>query len=317
MPRGSSRRRSSVPATNGGLIRDAAGTELLRRELPRGILAKVREVFSAAPVHPIFFRDEQLYCLDRTLPIRQFCDDEGLRAHVIPDPEEFLRLGAFMKGLFIGHRRDLVVLRADLEGLLEGDARLVHTAEHYLELLPVASTKGAALAHLAAHLGVSLDRVVAVGDHDNDLEMVEIAGLGVAMAHAPESVARSPTVSRPRRRTAGSSTCSPRSCPSRSVRRLLEHDGRIAGPRTERRASMPRVREIEDDGGDPILKEVFTKEREIFGSLLNVTKVYAHCPPILKAAKQLSASIERSGQLPAALLPLVYLRVALINGCPF
>jgi alkylhydroperoxidase family enzyme len=82
-------------------------------------------------------------------------------------------------------------------------------------------------------------------------------------------------------------------------------------------ASMPRVREIEDDGGDPILKEVFAKEREVFGSLLNVTKVYAHCPPILKAAKQLSASIERSGQLPAALLPLVYLRVALINGCPF
>jgi hypothetical protein len=173
---------------NGGLIRDAAGMELLRRELPRGVLAKVQELFSAAPVHPIFFRDEQLYCLDRTLPIRQFCDDEGLRAHVIPDPEEFLRLGAFMKGLFIGHRGDLVVLRADLEGLLGDDARLVHTAEQYLELLPVASTKGAALAHLAAHLGVPLDRVVAVGDHDNDLEMVEVAGLGVAMAHAPESV---------------------------------------------------------------------------------------------------------------------------------
>jgi hypothetical protein len=95
-------------------------------------------------VHPIFFRDEQLYCMDRTPPIRQFCDDEGLRAHVIPDPADFLGLGAFMKGLFIGHRRDLVVLRADLEGLLGSDARLVHTAEHYLELLPVASTKGAA-----------------------------------------------------------------------------------------------------------------------------------------------------------------------------
>jgi len=173
---------------NGGLIRDTAGMELLRCELPRGILARVREVFSAAPVHPIFFRDEQLYCLDRTLPIRQFCDDEGLRAHVIPDPEDFFRLGAFMKGLFIGHRRDLVVLRADLEGLLGDDARLVHTAEHYLELLPVASTKGAALAHLAAHLGVPLARVVAVGDHDNDIEMVEVAGLGVAMAHAPASV---------------------------------------------------------------------------------------------------------------------------------
>ncbi len=80
---------------------------------------------------------------------------------------------------------------------------------------------------------------------------------------------------------------------------------------------MPRVREIEDDGGDPILKEVFAKERELFGLLFNTTKVLAHCPPILKAAKQLSASIEKSGRLPAPLVPLVYLRVALINGCPF
>jgi alkylhydroperoxidase family enzyme len=80
---------------------------------------------------------------------------------------------------------------------------------------------------------------------------------------------------------------------------------------------MPRVQEIEDDGGDPTLTEIFAKERELFGAVLNTTKIYAHCPPILKAAKQLSVSIERSGLLPASLLSLVYLRVAVINGCPF
>jgi alkylhydroperoxidase family enzyme len=80
---------------------------------------------------------------------------------------------------------------------------------------------------------------------------------------------------------------------------------------------MPRVREIDDDGGEPTLREVFAREREMFGGLLNSTKVLAHCPPILKAAKQLSAALEKSGQLPPELLPLVYLRVALINGCPF
>ena len=42
-------------------------------------------------------------------------------------------------------------------------------------------------------------------------------------------------------------------------------------------------------------------ERELFGAVFNTTKVYAHCPPILKAAKQLSASIEKSGRLPSAL----------------
>ena len=80
---------------------------------------------------------------------------------------------------------------------------------------------------------------------------------------------------------------------------------------------MPRVSEVEEDGGDPILKELFEKEREAFGGLLNTTRVLAHCPPILRAAKLLGASIEQSGQLPKALVSLVSLRVASINGCPF
>ena len=80
---------------------------------------------------------------------------------------------------------------------------------------------------------------------------------------------------------------------------------------------MPRVREIDEPGDDPLLTEAFTKETDTFGFVLNTTKIQAHTPGIMKAAKQLSAAVEKSGQLPAGLLPLVYLRVALINGCPF
>jgi hypothetical protein len=60
---------------------------------------------------------------------------------------------------------------------------------------------------------------------------------------------------------------------------------------------MPRVREIEEDGGDPTLAELFKRERDVFGGLLNTTKVLAHCPTILRAAKLLGAAIEQSGQL--------------------
>jgi hypothetical protein len=81
--------------------------------------------------------------------------------------------------------------------------------------------------------------------------------------------------------------------------------------------TMPRVSEIEEPGGDPVLTEIFEQERAVFGGLLNPTKVMAHCPPILRAAKLLGASIEQSGQLPKALLSLVNFRVASINGCPF
>ena len=63
---------------------------------------------------------------------------------------------------------------------------------------------------------------------------------------------------------------------------------------------MPRVSEIEDDGGDPILKDVFAREREIFGGLLNPTKVFAHCPPIMKAfARPCSAAGRMSMAMPS------------------
>ena len=80
---------------------------------------------------------------------------------------------------------------------------------------------------------------------------------------------------------------------------------------------MPRVSEIEDDRGDPTLRAVFDKQREIFGDILNPTKVLAHCPPILKVAGLMGQAIEQSGQLPKGLVPLIYTRVATINGCPF
>jgi alkylhydroperoxidase family enzyme len=80
---------------------------------------------------------------------------------------------------------------------------------------------------------------------------------------------------------------------------------------------MPRIREIDDPGDDPILRESFAREEDVFGYVLNTTKIQAHTPGIMKAAKQLSAAVDRSGLLPRDLLALVYLRVALINGCPF
>ncbi|MFT5172584.1 MAG: alkylhydroperoxidase family enzyme [Gammaproteobacteria bacterium] len=80
---------------------------------------------------------------------------------------------------------------------------------------------------------------------------------------------------------------------------------------------MPRISEIENAGNDQVLQTIFDTERASYGDLLNPSKVMAHCPSILQATKLLSASIERSGQLPKMLAPLVYLRVATINGCPF
>jgi alkylhydroperoxidase family enzyme len=87
--------------------------------------------------------------------------------------------------------------------------------------------------------------------------------------------------------------------------------------RNEQEFPMPRISEITDDRDDPTLKPIFDKQRELFGDILNPTKVLAHCPPILRAAGAMGQAIEQSGQLPKGLVPLIYTRVATINGCPF
>jgi Cof subfamily protein (haloacid dehalogenase superfamily) len=54
----------------------------------------------------------------------------------------------------------------------------------FLEFIRPDMNKGAALAELAARMGIEREQVMAIGDSPNDLEMIEYAGWGIAMANA-------------------------------------------------------------------------------------------------------------------------------------
>lgn len=70
--------------------------------------------------------------------------------------------------------------------------RLGTTRSHELfgELTALGVSKGAALAALAAQLGIAREEVVAIGDQENDLSMISWAGLGLAMGNAIPEVQR-------------------------------------------------------------------------------------------------------------------------------
>lgn len=58
----------------------------------------------------------------------------------------------------------------------------------WLDVSPPGVSKAAALEELRRELGIPLTSCVAAGDGSNDLEMVEWAGVGVAMGGAPEAL---------------------------------------------------------------------------------------------------------------------------------
>lgn len=71
---------------------------------------------------------------------------------------------------------------AELSGIQE--ISCTQSGHSYVEVRPLGSHKGAALGHAAERLGISCEEVLALGDNDNDCEMLERAGIGVAVAGA-------------------------------------------------------------------------------------------------------------------------------------
>ena len=60
----------------------------------------------------------------------------------------------------------------------------VQSTSQYYEMIPKGMSKGDVLLRLADLLGISRSRTVAVGDNNNDLTMLQMAALGVAVANA-------------------------------------------------------------------------------------------------------------------------------------
>ncbi|MCC5895566.1 MAG: HAD family phosphatase [Alkalibacterium sp.] len=65
---------------------------------------------------------------------------------------------------------------------------IMKSRDNLLEVLPKSVDKGKGLIQLSDLLGIGLDEMMAIGDQENDLAMVQTAGTGVAMANATQLV---------------------------------------------------------------------------------------------------------------------------------
>ncbi len=96
----------------------------------------------------------------------------------------------FCKFVYIDHDRSPRIAR--VREALAPIAGLTVTSSwtNNLEIMPVGVNKGTALKALAERLSIPREQVMAIGDFDNDLDMIEYAGLGVAMDNGSELLKR-------------------------------------------------------------------------------------------------------------------------------
>lgn len=98
----------------------------------------------------------------------------------IRDNDTFKLIGTSTEEKIDEIRKELSVMNDKLEITTSMSGRLV--------IVNKGSTKATAVEKIMARLNIGRENIIAIGDGENDIEMIKNAGYGVAMLNAPEAV---------------------------------------------------------------------------------------------------------------------------------
>lgn len=173
---------------NGGLVYDHLRDEVwLRVPLPMDHAMAVLQILRRHPsVQPHLYADDRVFVPRMTEATAAYQQKDGLQAEAVGDLADWLQAEP-MKILNIGERVDLLAVGREIDALTFA-VNYVYSEANYLEILPPGVNKGTALRAVATRLGLERESIIAVGDNLNDLEMIEYAGMGIAMANAPDEL---------------------------------------------------------------------------------------------------------------------------------
>lgn len=83
---------------------------------------------------------------------------------------------------------ELLKLRDEMQEKFKGILSVVRSHKYYLEFTNINATKGSALEFLKKYWGIKTEEVMASGDQDNDFEMLQNAGIKIAMGNASDKL---------------------------------------------------------------------------------------------------------------------------------
>lgn len=172
----------------GAIIQHAETEEIIyRATFSRDLVPQVMAWARPKGLHVTLYADDTIYLEEERYEDRFYDRWFGLPRRLVADVSGALP-GDPTKFLIIGEPDTLDAIEPDLNARFTGHFDIIRSHNLFLEGVPTGVSKGNALARLAAHFDVPRAQVMAVGDAENDISMIEWAGLGVAMGQASPRV---------------------------------------------------------------------------------------------------------------------------------
>lgn len=92
------------------------------------------------------------------------------------------------KLLMTGDPEDMKKAETDLAGIMKGRMDVFRSAPFFVELVPMGIDKAESLKRLLAIMGIGTENLMSFGDGYNDISMIKLAGMGIAMENAAQEV---------------------------------------------------------------------------------------------------------------------------------
>ncbi len=177
-----------VICSNGGLIYDYQNEKLLyRNQIETDYVQKVIDICSS------YTADFLLYTTKRIVSTKHA--NEHLKAKIGKYNGEIVELNELNQFFDEGIVK-ILVIEDDLSKLNEIKQKLsklseisyVQSQPFFIDIGHKGSSKGNALTHLAEILEFDLKDAITIGDQENDISMIEVAGIGVSMGNGTKDL---------------------------------------------------------------------------------------------------------------------------------
>ena len=173
-----------VVCYQGAVVADPLTGEFLRHEpIPLELARETIEVLQEEGFHVNCYVNDELYVAEVTPGAERYAGFQNLTLHAVGDLAAWLSEPP-TKLVTIDEPEVLDELEARMIERFAGRLYISKSLPFFLEFASPDVTKASGLEFLAERLGFTAGRTVAFGDGENDVELLDWAGFGVAVANA-------------------------------------------------------------------------------------------------------------------------------------
>lgn len=174
---------------NGGKVLDAQdGRIFYEKSIPLERAVTILKHLEQFPVTPMTYRENHLYVPDRKgYKVDYESSANGIEVIETGLLSEFLDFSP-VKILMAAPNEVLLDRMEEITAPFAEEFSFVMSAPFYLECNRKGINKAASLERVCHSIGISREEIISFGDAQNDITMVEYAGLGVAMGNACEEL---------------------------------------------------------------------------------------------------------------------------------